>query len=38
MRPGGMTIVKQQGLEVLGVDVSMSVLIKDQGMDPFLPF
>jgi hypothetical protein len=24
MRPGGMTIVKQQGMEVLGVDLSPS--------------
>jgi hypothetical protein len=31
-----MTIVKQQGMKVLGVDLSPSVSIKDQGMEPFL--
>jgi hypothetical protein len=29
MRPDGMTIVKQQGMEVLGVDLSMSELFKE---------
>jgi hypothetical protein len=38
MRPGGMTIVKQQGMEVLDVDLSSSVSIKDWGMEPFLLF
>jgi hypothetical protein len=38
MRPGGMTIVKQQDMEVLSVDLSMSVSIKDRGMKPFLSF
>jgi hypothetical protein len=33
-----MMIVKQQGMEVLGVDLSPSLLIKDQGMEPFLLF
>jgi hypothetical protein len=36
MRPGGMMIVKQQDMEVLGVDISPSVSIKDQFLDPFL--
>jgi hypothetical protein len=30
MRPGGMTIVKQQGMEVLGVDLSPSESFKDR--------
>jgi hypothetical protein len=30
MRPGGMMIVKQQGMEVLGVDLSPSVSVKDR--------
>jgi hypothetical protein len=38
MRPDGMTIVKQQGMEVLGVDLSPSVSIKDRGIEPFLSF
>jgi hypothetical protein len=38
MRPARMTIVKQQDMEVLGVDLSPSVLIKDWGMEPFLSF
>jgi hypothetical protein len=29
MRPGGMMIVKQQGMEVLGVDLSLSESFKD---------
>jgi hypothetical protein len=29
MRLGGMMIVKQQGMEVLGVDLSPSMSIKD---------
>jgi hypothetical protein len=36
MRPGGMTIVKQQGMEILGVDLSPSVSIKDRFLEPFL--
>jgi hypothetical protein len=36
MRPGGMTIVKQQGMQVLGVDLSPSVSIKDRFLEPFL--
>jgi hypothetical protein len=31
-----MMIVKQQGMEVLGVDLSLSVSIKDQFLEPFL--
>jgi hypothetical protein len=31
-----MTIVKQQGMEVMGVDLSPSMSIKDQCMEPFL--
>jgi hypothetical protein len=31
-------IVKQQVMEVLDVDLSPSVLIKDWGMEPFLSF
>jgi hypothetical protein len=33
-----MMIVKQQGIKILGVDLSPSVLIKDRGMEPFLLF
>jgi hypothetical protein len=29
IRPGGMTIVKQQGMEVLGMDLSPSESFKD---------
>jgi len=29
LRPGGKTIVQQQGMEVLGVNLSSSVSIKD---------
>jgi hypothetical protein len=36
MRLDGMTIVKQQGMEVLGVDLSPSVSIKDRFLEPFL--
>jgi hypothetical protein len=35
MRPGWMTIVKQQGMEVLGVDLSLSVSIKNWFLEPF---
>jgi hypothetical protein len=28
-------IVKQQGMEVLGVDLSLSVSIKDRFLEPF---
>jgi hypothetical protein len=38
MRQDRMAIVKQQGMEVLDVDLSLSVLIKDRGMEPFLSF
>jgi hypothetical protein len=31
-----MTIVKQQGMEVLGVDLSPSVSIKDRFLESFL--
>jgi hypothetical protein len=31
LRPDGMSIVKQQGVEVLGVDLSPSVSVKDQS-------
>ena len=30
LRPGGMTIVQQQGMEVLGVNLSPSVSFKDR--------
>ena len=30
LRPSGMTIVQQQGMEVLGVNLSPSVLFKDR--------
>ena len=30
LRPGGRTIVQQQGMEVLGVNLSPSVSIKDR--------
>jgi hypothetical protein len=33
-----MTIVKQQGREVLGVDLSLSVLIKDRDLEPSMSF
>jgi hypothetical protein len=36
MRPGGMTIVKQQSMEVLGVDLSLSVSINDRFLEHFL--
>jgi hypothetical protein len=35
MRPGGMMIVKQQGMEVLGMNLSPSVSIKDWFLEPF---
>jgi hypothetical protein len=35
MRSSGMMIVKQQGMEILGVDLSSSVSIKDQFLEPF---
>jgi hypothetical protein len=38
MRPGGMTIVKQQGMEVLGVDLSPSVSIKDRDLESSMSF
>jgi hypothetical protein len=38
MRPGGMTIVKQQGMEVLGVNLSPSVSIKDRDLEPSMSF
>ena len=30
LRPGGMTIMQQQGMEVLGVNLSPSVSVKDR--------
>jgi hypothetical protein len=30
-----MTIVKQQGMEVMGVDLSPSMSIKDRFLEPF---
>jgi len=30
LRPGGMTIVQQEGVEVLGVNLSPSVSVKDR--------
>jgi hypothetical protein len=38
LRPGGMSIVKQQGMEVLGVELSPSVLIKDRYLEPSMSF
>jgi hypothetical protein len=38
MGPGGMTIVKQQGMEVLGVDLSLSMSVKDQDLEPSMSF
>jgi hypothetical protein len=35
MRPDGMLIVKQQDMEVLGVDLSPSISIKDRFLEPF---
>jgi hypothetical protein len=32
LRPGGMSIVKQQGMEVFSVELSLSVLVKDQSV------
>jgi hypothetical protein len=37
-RPGGMSIVKQQGMEVLGVELSSSVSIKDRDLEPSMSF
>jgi hypothetical protein len=31
IRPGGMSIVKQQGMEVLGVELSPSMSVKDRS-------
>jgi hypothetical protein len=31
LRPGGMSIVKQQGMEVLGMELSPSVLVMDRS-------
>jgi hypothetical protein len=31
LRPGEMSIVKQQGMEVLGVDLSPSMSVKDRS-------
>jgi hypothetical protein len=36
MRLGGMMIVKQQDMEILGVDLSPSVSIKDRFLEHFL--
>jgi hypothetical protein len=38
LRPGGMSIVKQQGMEVLGVELSSSVSIKDRYLEPSMSF
>jgi hypothetical protein len=38
LRPGGMSIVKQQGMEVLGVELSPSVSIKDRDLEPSMSF
>jgi hypothetical protein len=38
MRLGGMTIVKQEDMEVLGVDLSPFMSIMDWAMEPFLSF
>jgi hypothetical protein len=32
LRPGGMSIVKQQGIEVLGVKLSPSMSVKDRSV------
>jgi hypothetical protein len=31
LRPGGMSIAKQQGMDVLGVELSSSVSVKDRS-------
>jgi hypothetical protein len=31
LRPSGVSIVKQQGMEVLGVELSLSVSVKDRS-------
>jgi hypothetical protein len=38
LRPGGMLIVKQQGMKVLGVELSLSVSIKDRDLEPSMSF
>jgi hypothetical protein len=38
LRPGGMSIVKQQGMEVLGVELSLSMSIKDRYLEPSMSF
>jgi hypothetical protein len=38
LRLGGMSIVKQQGMEVLGVELSPSVSIKDRYLEPSMSF
>jgi hypothetical protein len=38
LRPGGRSIVKQQGMEVLGVDLSPSVSVKDRSAVLHLSF
>ena len=36
LRPGGMMIVQQQGMEVLGVNLSPSVSVKDRSLHVLL--
>jgi hypothetical protein len=38
MRPDGITIVKQQDMEILGVDLSLSVSVKDRDLEPSMSF
>jgi hypothetical protein len=38
LRPGEMSIVKQQGMEILGVELSPSVSIKDRDLEPSISF
>jgi hypothetical protein len=38
IRPGRMTIAKQQGMEVLGMNLSLFVLVKDRDLEPSMSF
>jgi hypothetical protein len=38
LRPGRMSIVKQQDMKVLGVELSPSVSIKDRDLEPSMSF
>jgi hypothetical protein len=38
LRPGGMSIVKQQDMKILGVELSPSVSVKDRDLKPSMPF